>query len=89
MIEKWHDSCMVYREYDDTAHLDTSSPEASKLAKKYINRYTEPLSIKAKVNSYLGLGEKRWLILNEEYTLPVKEPTEAEAIKLAEGFAKK
>lgn len=89
MIEKWHDSCMVYREYDDTAHLDTSSPEASKLAKKYINRYTKPLSIKAKVDSYLGLGEKRWLILNEEYTLPVKEPTEAEAKRLAEEFAKR
>lgn len=89
MIEKWHDSCMVYREYDDTAHLDTSSPEASKLAKKYINRYTKPLSVKAKVDSYLGLGEKRWLILNEEYTLPVKEPTEAEAKRLAEEFAKR
>lgn len=88
-IEKWHDSCMVYREYDDTAHLDTSSPEASKLAKKYINRYSKPLSVKAKVESCLELGDKRWLTLCEEYTLPVKECTEAEAKRLAEEFAKK
>lgn len=88
-IEKWHDSVMVYREYDDTAHLDTSSPEASKLAKKYINRYSKPLSVKAKVDSRLELGDKRWLTLCEEYTLRVKECTEAEAIRLAEEFAKR
>lgn len=88
-IEKWHDSVMVYREYDDTAYLDTSSPEASKLAKKYINHYSKPLSVKAKVESCLELGDKRWLTLCEEYTLPVKECTEAEAKCLAEEFAKK
>ena len=88
-IEKWHESCMVYREYDDTAYLDTSSPEASKLAKKYVNHYSKPLSVKAKVDSRLELGDKRWLILDEEYTLRVKECTEAEAIRLAEEFAKR
>lgn len=88
-IEKWHDSCMVYREYDDTAHLDTSSPEAAKLAKRYIERYTKPLRVGTKINSYLVLGDKRWLTLIEEYLLPVKERTEAEAVRLAEEFAKR
>ena len=88
-IEKWHDSVMVYREYDDTAHLDTSSPEAEKLARKYINRYSKPLPVKAKVDSRLGLGDKRWLILYETYYLPVNENTKEEAEKLAKEFAKR
>ena len=87
LIEKWHESCMVRREYDDTSYLDTRSPEAKKLAESYIRRYTNPLSIKMKADSRLSLGDKRWLTLYESYYLPVNELSKEEAIKLAEKFS--
>lgn len=85
-IEKWHDSCMVYREYDDTPHLDTTSTEAKKLANAYISKYSRPLSVKMKPEQRLGLGDKRWLYLDEGYKIDLKSLTAKDIETAAKNF---
>lgn len=84
-IEKWHNSIMIYEEYDNTFHMSYDD-KAYKLQEEYKKKYSKPLPVDWTLSQELEIEGKRTLCLSEGYILKIEEMTEHGAKKLAEKF---
>ena len=87
-IQKYYHGPLVYMEYDGTFMM-VDDVEKYPDYKKYIRRCSSPLSVKAKLDEDLYLGDKQWLVYAGEYKIPIKKSmTKEYAKELAKNFAK-
>lgn len=83
-IEKWYRGALAYEEYDGSFHIASlKSEEAKKEYDYFMKRYSHKLPIKADYDAYFSIGDKRWLYLNERYSIDFnKSLSEENCLKL-------